>query len=202
MESNESAYKEKEIGPIVTHNFPVVSCPLEETKLEKFGWFLYGIFVRPFNSSINYLRQRFINKLYLIDTKLDPGKYYDTDTRMLYGMMSLLVQYIEVEKPLEHINWSDDDSHFIAYYNMIDIYIWWKNYENRKDEICKALDTWYESSKEDKGGGDNWLANINKPASEKSNKLLDKLHKLEQKLVEEETEMIVRLVRIRTFLWT
>ena len=121
IEMSRPMHKEKEIGPIVTHNFPIVSHPLKESKWDKIYWFLYGIFARPFRNATNHLRQRFINKLYLIDTKLDRGNYYDTDTRMLYGMMSLLVQYIEIEKPLESINWTDEDHHFNVYYNMINI---------------------------------------------------------------------------------
>ena len=200
IEMTRPAHPEKEIGPIVTHNFPIVSHPLKESRWDKFYWFLYGIFVRPFSAAHYYLRQRFINKLYLIDTKLDRGKYYDTDSRMLYGMMSLLCQYIEIEKPMESINWMDEENHFCVYFSMMDAYIWWKNYENRTKEIDRALDTWYASEKKNKN--DDWLANINKPQSKDSEKLFKHLHELEAQLEKEEEEMLVRLVRIRKYLWT
>ena len=200
IEMTRPMHKEKEIGPIVTHDFPIISHKLKESKWDKVYWFLYGIFARPFKNATYHLRQRFINKLYLIDTKLDRGKYYDTDSRMLYGMMSLLCQYIEIEKPMESINWTDDDHHFNAYFNMMDCYIWWKNYENRTKEIDRALDTWYASSKQDKNG--DWLANLNKPQSVQSEKLFKHLHDLENQLEKEEEEMLVRLVRIRKYLWT
>ena len=64
-----------------------------------------------------YCRNRFINRVHLIDTKLPPGTWQDTDTRILYGVMEALVFYVEVdcaawikkgtprEKGLEHLDW-------------------------------------------------------------------------------------------------
>lgn len=42
------------------------------------------------------LRYRTIDKYHVVNTKLKPG-YYDADTRMLHAMMSLLVDYVEIE---------------------------------------------------------------------------------------------------------
>jgi hypothetical protein len=187
------------MGDIVIHQ-------LEETKWEKIYWFLYGVFVRPFRNAKNYLRHRFINKFYLINTKLNPGSYYDIDTRMLYGMMNLLVEYIELENPMETISWTEDSCHFNARYTILNIYIWWKNYENRVKEIEDCLTAWSDKNEEERGNGPDgpggWFANINKPQSKKALKLFDKLHELERKLAEEETEMLILLARIRPYLWT
>ena len=45
----------------------------------------------------SWLRQTFIKKRHIIPTGLKAGHWYDTDMRMLHGMMNLLVQYIEGE---------------------------------------------------------------------------------------------------------
>ncbi len=46
------------------------------------------------------IKNRFINKTHLIDTKLPEGQFYDTDTLLLHGMFELLVDFVECEKAL------------------------------------------------------------------------------------------------------
>ena len=55
-----------------------------------------------------YIRNRFITRTHLIDTKLKPGQWHETDTRLLNGMMELLVDFIEIEKAHMYI-WSTPD---------------------------------------------------------------------------------------------
>lgn len=45
-----------------------------------------------------YIRNRFIDKLHYIDTKLEPGEWYDCDSRLLHGMCELVVDFVEGEK--------------------------------------------------------------------------------------------------------
>lgn len=54
---------------------------------------------RKWNDIVWWLRYRYSPKYryYLIDTKLKPG-YYDADHRMLHGLFSLLVDFVECEK--------------------------------------------------------------------------------------------------------
>ena len=71
-----------------------------------------------------YCRNRFIQRVHLIDTKLPPGQWMDTDTRLLHGVMEALVFYVEVdcaawtkekmtegEKGLKHLDWEIDLVH-------------------------------------------------------------------------------------------
>ena len=145
------------------------------------------------------IKCRFFEKYYLLDTRLPKDSWFDTDHKMLYAMMALLLDYIEKEKPFEIINWESDDFHKHAKKEMLEIKDWWDNYENRQKEIEKALQKWSDLRT---GGKEDLLSNINKPETEESQKQNDLLHELEDKLENEETEMMIRLIKIRKFLWT
>lgn len=45
-----------------------------------------------------YLMNRFVTKTHYLRTGLEPGKWYDLDTRLLHGMFEELVDFVEVEK--------------------------------------------------------------------------------------------------------
>jgi len=51
-----------------------------------------------------YLRNRFITRSHLINTKLKPGQWHETDEKLLHGMFELLVDFVEIEKAHMH-NW-------------------------------------------------------------------------------------------------
>ena len=146
-----------------------------------------------------YLKNLIFRRHHLIRTKLPKGQWYDTDTRLLYGMMNLLIEYLEKEKPFEIVNWDSDEDHKKARDEMIAIRDWWLNYDNRKKEIEKALDEWHSKKFV---SGDHWIRDINAEDTPEVKVLFDKLHALEAKLLEEEEEMLIRLVKIRGYLWT
>lgn len=45
-----------------------------------------------------YIKNRFFDKMHYLQTRLEPGKYYDLDTRLLHGLFESLVDFVEVEK--------------------------------------------------------------------------------------------------------
>jgi len=153
-----------------------------------------------YRSFTSYIKNRFVRKHYLIKTGLKKGQWYDTDTRMLYGMMNLLVEYIDKEKPFEHINWDYDDLHRSAKKEFLEIRKWWDNYENRCEEIEKSLTDWYEERFD--GAKDCMLDRINETPTPESKRLFKIHNEMGNKLNEEETEMLIRLVKIRKCLWT
>jgi hypothetical protein len=70
-------------------------------------WFdnLQDIFTFPYDvcDTIRiYTRNRFITKTHMIDTKLTPGLWHESDERLLHGMFNVLVDFVEVEKA--HMN--------------------------------------------------------------------------------------------------
>lgn len=147
-----------------------------------------------------YLKNRFIRKPHLIDTKLKKGQWWDTDSRLLYGMMNLLIEFVEKERPFEVVIWDSDDVSIHVKKEILTIKAWWENYNNRKNEISEALSTWHDM----KFGkdSDDWIDKINEDDTPEIDKAFKYLHELENKLHEEEEEMLIRLVKIRDYLWT
>ena len=56
----------------------------------------------PLNNARYWIRMRVFDRYHIINTRLKPG-YSDADTRMLYGMFNLLVDFIEVDKAWMHV---------------------------------------------------------------------------------------------------
>jgi hypothetical protein len=158
---------------------------------------------------INYLYHWVFTKKHIIKTGLNRGTWYDTDIRLLYGMMSLLVEFVEKEKPFEVTDYDSDDGHRQAALDIAAIYDWWKNYPNREKELDKTLSEWYKSSRWAKAmvkktTSEEFHRIINDKSEDAANEkeLLLKHRDMENKLEEETTEILVKLVKLRGFLWT
>ncbi len=54
-----------------------------------------------------YVRNRFIDRTHLLNTKLEKGQYHEFDTRLLYGMFEALVDFVEDEKAAM-MRWTSD----------------------------------------------------------------------------------------------
>lgn len=61
----------------------------------------------------------------IVRTGLPPG-YYDKPELILHASFSLLANFVEREKPGEHIDWSHDDPHQKAWSEIQDLYQWWQ----------------------------------------------------------------------------
>ncbi len=146
-----------------------------------------------------YLKTRFIKKYYLIDTKFKRDCWMDSDTKILYGMMSILVDFVEKEKPLERVDWDTEIEHQNAKNEFMTIYEWWKNYPNREKEIDNALSKWYNESIPERCKN---ILNLDIKNTTLSKQLMDHLNILEEQLANEEQEMLIRLIKIRKYLWT
>lgn len=167
-----------------------------------------------------YVRNRFIDKVHYLRTDLTPGEYYDLDTRILHALFTELTDLVEVEYAgmqkyseknnnyvfkkgrcplagLDYLNWAGrlkyDDSYGFSpedeNYNKptpqaeaalttLELYNWWKNRNDRSDP--------YKIFTAEKDGEEYYL------------KILD----LEDKYELEDTDMLIKLIKIRGFLWT
>jgi hypothetical protein len=149
---------------------------------------------------IKALRGYFIHKRSVIKTGLSPWQWWDTDSRMLYGLMSLLMQFIEEEKPFETIYWDGDEGHKHARDEMMAIKEWWQNYSKRQDEIEVVQTKWHNMVFT--SGADHWIDDLNKEHTPEADAMFKLLHEIEEKLDKEEEDMMNRLVKIRHYLWT
>ena len=138
----------------------------------------------------------FIHRTHLVKTKLPFGYWQDTDTRMLYACMNLLKDFVENEEGLDNLKKSLQWDSFLEHTDDINeeeykksaensreilaIYNWWNAYLKKDEEVAKAykknsrFTTYYR------------------------NQLL-----FEQEILEnQEDEMLERLMKVRTSLWT
>lgn len=168
----------------------------------------FGILQRRINNVRYAIRHRTVDKYHIIKiNSLKPG-YYDTDTRMLHGMFSLLVDYVELELApwnewaeeqdeenppvkksarehgLEHLDWEmslEEELQAKSAKEIKELYLWWKDVRPaRPNPWNVAKDVW----------------------GEKDAQKYVWLDAMEQAQYDEDTEMLIRLIKIRKALWT
>ena len=166
-----------------------------------------------------YVRNRYIDKLHYLRTGLRPGTYYDLDWRILNGLFNELVIYVESELAytmkaypdrnykfvkgrckqagLDHLNWAmnlimnedygitlDDEDYgkptnqAIVAKKIYELYNWWLDREYRVDPH-----TLYTKEKDGKY-------------------YYRKIDEMEKAYDDEDTNMLIELVKIRSSLWT
>ena len=148
-----------------------------------------------------YLKNILFRRHHIIRTRLPKGQWYDTDTRMLYGMMNLLIEFLEKENPFETTDFDSSPTWKSVKKEIITIRDWWLNYETRKVEFTITLNKW-QVSKFGNCTNEECLQGINEPDTKESKELFDRLAIMETKLEREEAQMLMRLVKIRKYLWT
>ncbi len=164
------------------------------------------------------------HKYHLIDTHLKPG-YYDIDGLMLHGMFSLLRRYVEEEydgvEALEE--WGKElldggENEFCREANIgqgskeleaVSLYRWWMEARpamlKRQDELMEFLYggesriSWTDAGEID--GEPISEAHV-RPYEGEEIEWRKELDALEEKIANEETEMLHRLIDIRGGLWT
>jgi hypothetical protein len=142
-------------------------------------------------------------------THVKPG-YYDVDHRMLHACFTLLESFVEKEKPFEHIDWDHDEEHQHIASEIKSLYNWWKESYLCREGIMetfpdnlrpKDLEDW----KKTPDGG----ASYGPDERESSEKKWPEYHlslreswEQEERWHKEETDNLIRLMRIRPYLWT
>lgn len=196
-------------------------------KLDNCYWACYR-FIRDYIFEPVWYRV-FGHKHHIVRTGLNPSPWYDTDTRMLYAVMSLVENFVENDmvpwskkgrkEELERIDkeeseykekekiilneqWANEDG-------IKNIYKWWKNYPNRQKEIKVALSKWhdyisgFQKDKDDFAEFFTIVRNaMNKEQKKEEKKLSKRLHDLEKKLANEEQEMLKKAVELRLAMWS
>jgi hypothetical protein len=168
------------------------------------GWKFYRILHR----AKWWVRYRYDSghQYHMIRTDLAPG-YYDIDTVMLHGMFKLLDRYVDEERDgvddLER--WADDlgveTGQGKSEFEAATLYRWWNEVRpadhKRREELMSEI---YGKRKFETEGHVMRLS----PYTGTNNveELYKELGVLEEKINREEDEMLIRLVKIRTSLWT
>ena len=86
-----------------------------------------------------------------------------------------------------------------------ELYLWWKNvYPNRPDpHDASGWSDWCDRRREETGGRFMaMLENETEEQREESQRILDRLREIEDQYEKEDTEMLIRLIKVRHSLWT
>lgn len=183
-----------------------------------------------FRTIKNYIRNKFIDKTHVLNTKLKPGEYYEFDTKLLYGMFEEFIDFVEIEcasasvhfnkkeytfskgrcaeAGIDYLKWSASlvyneecgidkndklyntpTSQAISANKMLELYNWWKDRPNRPDPA-------------DISG---WSRHCSLPKQEKNKKEKDKAFKallrIEKQQENEDTKMMIELIKLRKHIW-
>lgn len=172
----------------------------------------------------------FISKPHYIRTKLPVGEWHECNTRILHGLCELVVHFVETEKAhmydisvmfdesgsrptikdrreagLAYLDWeislgeeSPGQSHTAK--EIKEIYLWWKDIRPAR------IDPHDESGWSDYCATKEHILEINDDEDETNSKhvrsILDRSWELEKQYNDEDTEMLIRIVRVREGMWT
>jgi len=179
---------------------------------------------RRYDSIVSYIRFGFFEKHHLIDTKL-PKDYQEVDRRLLHGMFSLLVDFVEIEKAWMQAIFSENykrpwwklNSRFRERELGLKYLDWeitlinseYDDLQGINAKIIKELYIWWVDKRperidpysllEDTPEGESIFSRKKDPERDKTYKQIDHLEKI---YYEEDTLMLKRLIDIRSSLWT
>lgn len=186
----------------------------------------------PIDNLRYYIRNRFFRKCHVLPCGFKPGEYHDLSERILHGLMQSLIDYVEVELAyksrwsfteesktakwkngrcpalgLAYLEWemSMDDqlvndlpnhtSQAAAAKEVNALYNWWKIERPQRPDPDDASgwaalydvdQTFFQEGAED----------------ERKHNTLRRLQQIEQQYEQEDHAMILRLIHIRTSLWS
>lgn len=130
-------------------------------------------------------------------------EYADPVERILHANMAVLVDFIEKEEPFKYINWNATPEHRRAADEMLEIYRWWKYdpfarelgpenfYQMNYREVLEWARTIYKPE-------DNWI----EQGIERSKNPGTFWFDIENEAEDRRTAMMIRLAKIRRYLWT
>jgi len=179
-----------------------------------------------------YVRNRFITKTHYLNTRLQKGQWHDFDSRILHGLFESLVDFVEIEKAhmrnfsnppvklpsrtqgLAYIQWEIDlkeESPVQAKTaeEIRNLYVWWKDIRPARPDTMEesGLSAYYDRYRENSDDGKfDIFATLGSEKTPKEqeeyNKLSDKSVEIDKMYEDEDDEMIIRLIKIRSNMWT
>lgn len=206
------------------HNFPL------QENIEDFLSWLQNVVLFPSDVVYTircYIRNRFIDKIHVLQTDLEPGQYYDYDSRLLHGMFNSFVQFIEHEQTLENLKWEltltneyewlcDEEAkqqpdygkatpQAISAQEKLALYTWWKETRPARVDAYEAsgYKDWSSKNRNEEDGM--WSTLIDDEDTEKQetrSTLFKKWREIDDQYDKEDEDMMIRLIRIRQTCWT
>ena len=189
------------------------------------GWHRWPF--RHISKALYWLRTHTYNRYHMLDMRSKVNGYAwgysDRSELILFANMALLRDFIEKEKAFDcHIDWSsaaealeargkenDDgcgasrDAHAAAKKEMLTIYDWWtkgRAEEHKKeDELLEAA---YPNPMEFESIPGSSMFKLKDDETPELRKLRDQCHIMEEELEKKDEEMMIRLIKVRGYMWT
>lgn len=163
----------------LTHTFPQFFWPMQ--RIVKDTWYWVQCHTLP-----SY-------RFHMLDLR-NPGPgidythgWLDRDTVMLYAAFTCLRQFVEREEPEDPAVWSTDDGTD------------WSEHKKRHDEVMALYDWWMRGRLEDIVAEDRAFDVYDADKSEDTFKAWTDARQLVE---DREQEMLIRLVKVRRYMWT
>jgi hypothetical protein len=191
---------------------------LSETGLQKLQDIVYFP-VDLYRTIQVYVRNRYIDKLQYLHTGLKPGKYYDLDHRIINALFNELVDFVELELSAS-MRWDSIKKYKFVKGRCQEAqgdYFKWANHlkhQGRLTEQAKAsrkiqklYEWWKHIRPQRKNPYDNdALGDVEDILDTKKfktkQKVYQKAFELEKEYDDEDTKMLIELIKIRKNLWT
>jgi len=179
---------------------------IEELIDDKITWGLFKIARKP----MYWVRCHVFCRYHIIDIS-NQGDYrwgwIDSPEKMETACYKILVDFVELEKPFEHIDWDYDEQQKNIAKEFMEIYEWWKRGKKQEDDACSKMFadcgwTWKFDEIEETKDKPNKDKLYEMNTSTRDPQLYKKYEKEYDRLKKKEDEMFERLMKIRKYLWT
>tara|TARA_R110002126_G_scaffold34235_1_gene106214 strand:+ start:1784 stop:2374 length:591 start_codon:yes stop_codon:yes gene_type:complete len=196
---------------MLNNKYKMLNYIIKEVKGEKFNIYKrFNMFINEdfrfywgFShiSDLHYKIKCLFKRHDLIRTRLARTKYHDKPELMLYGIMNMLVDFVETEKCFDTIDFNGGNKMEGVRETIIEVYNWWRDRPNREKEMSVALDNWYNHTSDELLFAET-PRKILKPSSIQAKRYSDIHNHLEAALLNEDNEMLDKVLAIREHLWT
>jgi hypothetical protein len=171
---------------------------------------------RAYDNAVSKIRFGFFEKHHLIDIKLSRD-YHEVDTRMLHGMFSLLVDFVEIEKAwMEAIcnkdykrPWWKLNSRFRSREMGIK-YLDWEitlidtddSSQGEAARITKDLYEWWVDERPKRDDPYDLMDEWGDMSKEERSSVTNQINHIETLRYDEDSDMLKKLIDVRQSLWT
>ena len=173
-------------------------------KMKTLFWKIW--YLRP-HDVYYWFKNRFFKRYDLIRTGLSKSSWADKDYLMLYGMMGLLVDFVEKERGIYYVDDAPEQNETKR--KLMDLYTEWiVDYPNLVRLEEESLTAWCNTTNMEFRDCEmeeySEIVFVQEEGFTKadSTKLFDLHSKAELKREEKEQDMLKRLVELRQYLWT
>lgn len=139
-------------------------------------------------------------KYHIIKTDLKPG-YYDPDTRITHSIFSIFSEFMKYNIENKVVNWEADELHSNFWAEANEIYDWLINVRPFREKIFDKEHPYPKIPEEIDILELHEEEHKNKPFAIEAKKCTQLNLEAKEKWKEEDEEMMIRIIKIRQFLW-